>query len=167
MSYSDHFKLVDDVLPHLEVTVASANDPFIQSRYVGLFAVSSAAVFELAVKQILYEFAAAKHDAFGFYCAESLKKLNGRIRLDSLCNEHVRRFGGTYSERLRSELSAAETRELSANRYSIKAAYEQIITWRHAFAHEGKIPEQATFVEAKKGYEAGKIVLSCLAAAMA
>lgn len=166
MSYVDHFRLVDDILPHMDATVKDALDPFIQSRYVGFFAVSVAAVFELAIKQILIEFATQKHETFGDYCSGSLKKLNGKIQLDELGNNYIKLFGSVYLEKFKENIKNEEEKGFIEKRYSIKAAYSQIITWRHAFAHEGKIPEHATFDEAKNGYLSGKLIIAGLAKAM-
>jgi hypothetical protein len=45
-------------------------------------------------------------------------------------------------------------------------SYDNIITWRNQFAHEGQIPTHATYLEAVEAYEVGKQVIECLASAM-
>lgn len=166
MGYSDHFKMVDDILPHIDATFVGLPDPFLRSRYVGFFAVTAVTVFELSIKTILIEFAAKQHVLFGGFCAELYDKLNGRIMIKDLRNDQLRKFGEPFDRRFKRHLAFADRSILKSKGYSVVTAYGNLITWRHSFAHNGNVPVGATYEEAKRAFEAGKIVMRCLSAAM-
>lgn len=166
MPYSDHFTLVDGLTPHLDTVVVPGLDPLLTSKYVGFLCVSAVTVMELAVKDILVDFAGKKHRLFGGFCQGLYEKLNGRITLKDLRESHIKRFGDKYVTRFSSLLDAEENRELRTSRRSIKSSYGNLITWRHSFAHQGVLPANASYAEAKQGFELGKVVLHSLSTAM-
>ena len=47
--------------------------------------------------------------------------------------------------------------------FSVKHSYEALLTCRHKFSHEGSIPETASYADVKRGFDAGKVVMECLA----
>jgi hypothetical protein len=143
-----------------------ALDPFLVSRYVGFFCVSAVTVIELAIRDILVEFATTKHKVFGAFCDELYERLNGRITLDDLRKTYIKKFGAKYVTKFSKILDEEERRELAEFRRSIKSSYGNLITWRHAYAHQGNLPSNASYLEAKQGFELGKQVLHCLNQAM-
>lgn len=145
---------------------APASDPFLATRYVGFLCVSAVTVVELAVRDILIDFASKKHRVFGVFCNELYERLNGRVTLKDLRENHVKKFGDRYVERFSKMLDAEELRELAASGRSIKSSYGNLITWRHSYAHQGVLPANASYLEAKQGFELGKHVLHCLDRAM-
>lgn len=165
MAYADHFRLVDDVSSHFDEAVASV-DPFLQSRYVGFYAVAAAAVMELAVKELIIEFAAAHHELFGEYCRTKYERINGRISFEDICKEHLKPFGALRVKRFKRILRTVEYWNLTHRSLSVKKAYENLFTCRHMFAHEGAVPDQTAYSDVKSGFESGKIVLACLARAL-
>jgi hypothetical protein len=162
MAYTDHFRLVDDVTAHLDGVVAAV-DPFTQSRYVGFYSVSAAAVVELALKEIIISFASANHPIFGGYVETKYEQINGRIKLGHITVDHLGPFGERYKKRFERLLDRVESIELRRRRFSVKSSYANLLNCRHKFAHEGAIPAYSTYADVKKGFEAGKIVLGCLA----
>ena len=166
MPYSDHFKLTDDLIQHLDPILAGLNDPFIESRYTGFLAVSSVTVLELAMQTIFCEFAAAKHKVFGNFCDEYFDRINGRIGLDLVKKDYLAKFGSKYLLRFTRSLDKLERQHLLSAGSSIKASYGNLLTWRHGFAHEGIIPANATYPEVKRAYGCGKDVMNCLATCM-
>jgi hypothetical protein len=166
MSYVDRFQLVDGLVSHLDAVIVPTLDPFLRTRYVGFVCVSAVTVMELAVRDILIEFATKKHRVFGAFCQDLYERLNGRIMLDDLRKNHIKRFGDRYVSRFVRLLDAEERRELSTSGRSVKASYGNLITWRNSFAHQGVLPPNASYAEAKQGLELGKQVLHCLDAAM-
>lgn len=165
MPYSDHFRLADDMISHLDSIVVSTADTFIQSRYTGFVTVAAVTVYELAVKDILIAFAHNKHKAFGAFTEASLRRLNGRIALDDL-RKLVKKFGAKYDKRFGHLLDASDRQLLAQGGNVPRAAYGNILVWRNSFAHEGIIPSTATYPEATNAYHVGKEVLHCLARAM-
>ncbi len=166
MSYDQHFRLVDDYLAHLDQVLQGTTDSFVRSRYTGMLAVGATTVYELAIKTIFIEFAQKKHKVFGSFVERHFARLNGRIMLKDLSEEHLKRFGGQYGDKFKKKLEDVEQAKLRASAGSVKASYGNIITWRNEFAHEGRVPSNVTYEEAKNAYELGKEVIRCLADAM-
>lgn len=79
---------------------------------------------------------------------------------------HVKRFGERYVSRFEKLLADAETSELKQSGRSIRASYGNLVTWRHSFAHQGMLPANASYGEAKQGFELGKRVLTCMHGAL-
>lgn len=161
MAYTDHFRLVDDVASHFDTVVASV-DPFLQSRYVGFYAIAAAAVIELAVKEIIISFASSHNQLFGQYCQVKYERINGRVSYDDLCKEHIGSFGTRRVKRFKRIMRSVEFLHLKHRAISVKRAYENLLTCRHKFAHEGAIPQQTAYSDVKAGFECGKVVLACL-----
>jgi RiboL-PSP-HEPN len=166
MAYTDHFKLTDDLIQHLDPILAGLNDPFIESRYTGFLAVSSVTVLELAMKTIFCDFAAAKHKTLGNFCNQYFERINGRIGLEPMRKDYLLKFGSKYQLRFARAIEKLEAQQLRLTGASIKASYGNLLTWRHGFAHEGIIPANATYPEVKRAYGCGKDIMACLAACM-
>jgi hypothetical protein len=159
MSYIKHFALVDDVSAHFDGAVLGL-DPFTKSRYAGLYAVSSAAVLELSLKQIVTEFAQKANPIFGEYVASKYVQINGRIKLSHIQEEHLRPFGTKYKDRFERLVKRIDRYSLNHKGLAVISAYGNLLTCRHKFAHEGVTT--ATYEDVKKGFEAGKVVMACL-----
>lgn len=166
MTYSTHFTLADNCIGHLNGVVPGIADPLLRSQYVGFASVVAVTVFELAIKQILTDFAQRKHRVFGAFVEAHFERLNGRIKLKDLRGEHIPRFGEKYVKKFDALLDAEERRILLALRKSMKSSYGNLITWRHEFAHQGRVPMNATYAEVCDSYSLGKILIDCLSKAM-
>jgi hypothetical protein len=164
--YTDHFRLTDDLIAHLDVVFGALKDPFIESRYTGFLAVSAVTVYELAIKTIFSEFSERKHKVLGNFSNAHFEKLNGRIKIDALKGDHVKRYGDKYVTRFKNKLDKREKVFLKAHGASACASYGNVITWRHSFAHTGIIPTTATYLEVKTAYQHGKEIIHCLAESM-
>ena len=105
MAYLDHFRLADDLLMHLQPTVASIQDPFIVSRYTGFITVAGVTVYELAIKEIFCEFGARKHKVLGTFTSAFFDRINGQIQYKTLHENYIRRFGERYVARLKETLA--------------------------------------------------------------
>ena len=166
MAYTDHYKLTDDVIAHLNTVIGGITDPFIATRYVGFVAIASVTVYELAIKEIFIDFGEKKHKALGAFTRSFFNRINGRIKVTNIRDDYIKRFGEKYVKRFRRKLNEAENQNLRNHGISILSSYANIITWRHEFVHEGKIPSTATYFEITNSYEAGKEVIRCLAETM-
>ena len=166
MSYQRHFKLTDDLIVHLDQVLLKPVDPFLESRYTGFLAVSAVTVFELTVKSIFLDFADSKHVILKNFCSEFFSRINGRIGMDSITKEYLQKFGQKYLKRFKTRIDRIDREYLRSRRMSVKNSYSNLITWRNAFAHEGNLPQQATYAEVKEAYQAGKLVMDCLAGCM-
>jgi len=166
MAYSDHFKLTDDLILHLDPILAESSDSFIESRYTGFLAVSGVTVLELALKNIFCDFAAAKHPVLGNFCSQYFYRINGRIGLKLIKDDYLAKFGSKYQQRFENRVEKLERQHLRTAGTSIKASYGNLITWRNSFAHEGIVPVNASYQEVKRAYDCGKEVMHCLAGCM-
>ena len=164
MSYDRHYKLVDDVTHHFDEVTRSI-DAFIESRYVGFFAVASISVIELAYKEIVVEFATKAHPTFGAFFSSHYERLNARVKLKHI-NDDLDRLGGSHLTRFTKLLDRVQAYQIRHNSFSVKDAYSSLIICRHKFSHEGAIPENMSYSDVKRGYQAGKIILACLAKAL-
>lgn len=164
MTYAKHFALVDDVASHFDAAVTGL-DPFTVTRYAGLYAVSSAAVLELALKEIVIEFARSRDAVFGDYIAARYEFINGRIKLTHIKQDHLEPFGKSYLRRFDRLVKWLDTYGVKRRRGSLISAYGNLLTCRHKFAHEGLTT--CTYGEVKAGFEAGKRIMACLHRALA
>ena len=166
MSYETHFQLADDYITHIDPVVSTIADPFIISRYTGFLSISAVTVYELAIKTIFIDFASRKHNVFGTFTYSHFDRINGQIMLGMLRKKHIGAFGDKYLNRFDKILKDKENEILSSDGVSIKNSYNNVIQWRHDFAHEGKAPSTATYEEVKNSYYAGKLLIECLFDAM-
>lgn len=166
MAYSDHFRLADDYIRHLDATFGTIHDPWIQSRYVGFVALSAATVFELAIKDIFCTFAIGKHKVLGTFTSVYFERINGRIKRREIEETYLKFFGDKYVQRFKKKLDKVERATMKTARQSVKASYANMITWRNQFAHEGTVPNNATYEEVKLAYTVGRELIECLAVSL-
>ncbi len=93
MVYSDHFKLADDLITHLDTVVAGLPNSFIISRYTGFVSVAAVTVYELAIKEVLCTFGDTKHAVLGNFTRAYFDQINGRIKYNILHERYVSSFG--------------------------------------------------------------------------
>lgn len=165
MRYTSYFASADQTIGHL-ATLVGALDPLLQMQYSGFAAISAVTVYELAIKEIFLEFASKKSRVFGHFVDQHFKRINGRIGVSDLRNQHLPRFGEKYIKNFDKLMKKAEDEFLLLHGQSIKGSYGNLITWRHEFAHEGRVPTNATFNEVQLSYDRGKKVIEVLATAL-
>lgn len=146
--------------------MAATHDPILVGQYAGFAAVSAVTVYELAIKNIFFDFALAKHKVLAVFTEAYFERISGRIGLKVLRDDYVPRFGDRYARRFQKSLDADDLKELRASGVSIKSSYGNLIAWRNEFAHEGRVPTNATFAEVQQAYQYGKLVIDCLARCM-
>lgn len=162
MSYSRHFKPAKDYIDHTNAIVSMITDPGVKQQYMGFIATSTVTAFELAIKEVLYEFAEKKHRVFGNFVQSTYKTINGRITLDDLKKYHIPRFGEKYVNRFKGELERQERDYLKINGRSISSSYGQILVCRHTFVHQGVVPSNATYEEIVNSFDPAKKVVDIL-----
>ena len=166
MAYKDHFKIADEMIEHLNLTISEISDPFIASRYIGFVSVASVTVYELAIKEIFTEFAEKKNKVFGTFTRSHFDRISGRIRHQTIKEDYIKRFGDRYVKRYKRKIDEVEKKGLREDGVSILNSYNNIIVWRNEFAHAGIIPSTVTFQEVVTSYEAGKKLIECIAETM-
>ena len=166
MPYSDHFQLADDYFSHLDTVISSIPDPFIRSRYTGFAAISGVTVYELALKEIFFDFARNKHKVLENFTVSYFDRINGKITEKNIKNEYLPKFGEKYLRRYEKLTQKKEKEVLLSDGRSVKSSYGNVIEWRNEFVHEGRIPANPTYDEVLKSYQYGKHILHCLSQAM-
>jgi len=166
MSYTTRFRLADDFIAHVDTIITAIHDPFIISRQIGFVVLSAVTVYELAIKDILFDFADKKHRVLSTFTRAYFEQLNGRIKLATIRDDYLPRFGDKYVARFRKHLAHAEKDTLQSKHLSIMNCYANVIQWRHDFVHQGITPTNATYNEAKISFEIGKEAIHCLAKSM-
>jgi len=166
MSYNQRFVLIEDYLSHLDDLMDGIDDQFIQSQYLGFVATSAVTVFELAIKDIFYDFSDRKHVVLGSFARAKFGRLNGRITLKSLREEHIFMFGEKYVEKFKRKIEEREGELLKNGSGSLSSSYGNIIVWRNNFVHQGQVPNTTNYSEMKNNYKLGKEVIHCLDQAM-
>jgi len=166
MAYTSHFHLADDMILHLNTVIGGISDPFIESRYIGFVAISAVSVYELAIKDIFYEFGQKKHKVLGCFTRSYFDRINGRIKIQSIRDDYIKKFGDKYVIRFKKKIDNAEKISLRTRRISILSNYSNIIEWRNQFAHEGIVPATVTYAEITQAYEVGKEIIQCLSSTM-
>ncbi len=166
MSYVSCFKHADDVVNHLNAIVPTLTDPLLQAKYAGFVAVAAVTVYELAIKNVFIEFGTKKHKVLGTFTESHFERINGRIRVQVIKDDYIKRFGERYKKRFEKNLEKTSKEYLLKNRRDIESSYGNLITWRNDFAHEGKVSTTATYSEVVQSYEDGKEIIHCLAETM-
>jgi hypothetical protein len=165
MAYNTHFILTDSVIAHIDTFINQVNDPFIVSRYAGFVSVMAVTVYELAVKDIFINFSNQKHRVFGEFTKNHFDRINGRINIDDL-KKNTKIFGDKYNAKFTKLIEQVDQKNLRKNGKSVKTSYANVVIWRNQFAHEGQVPNQATYQEVVESYKVGKIIIDCLFATM-
>ena len=166
MAYTDHFLHADDVVAHLNTIVPTITNPLLTAKYVGFVSIAAVTVFELALKEILIEFARKKHKLLGNFTEAYFDRINGRIKLQIIIDDYICKFGKKYKNRFCQNVEKRAREYLILHHRDIKSSYGNIITWRNDFAHEGRINSTTTYHEVIQAYEDGKEIIHCLAASM-
>ena len=92
--------------------------------------------------------------------SKHFERINGRVSYKNIKDDYVVRFGERYSKRFKKRIDLKEKEFLKLHKKSIVTAYNNVVTWRNQFAHEGKLPSQVTFEEVKDSYYLGKHVIT-------
>ncbi len=164
--YQNHFKLADDMIEHLSSIIPTTTDPFILSRYSGFIVISAVTVYELSLKDIFINFAEKKHNVFGTFAKSHFDRLNGRIKYQMIKDDYISRFGDKYLQRYKRKMKILEDEILRTERKSVINSYNNLVTWRNEFAHEGQMPNTVTFNEVVTSYHLGKKLIICVAETM-
>lgn len=164
MPYTDRFIGADYIFGQMTSMAATITDPVVLSNYAGFLSVTAVTVFELAIKDVFYDFAVKKHNSFGFFVGTHFKRINGRIKLDDLRKEHIAAFGQKYLERFKKLLDAKDNLYVLASAGSIKSSYTNLIGCRHSFVHSNLVT--LTLGEVISSYNLGKEVIHVLNSSM-
>jgi len=167
MGYEDKFVHADGVVEHLNSVVPAITDPLLQRKYVGFVSIVAVTVYELAIKEIFIDFSHKKHKILGNFTESFFDRINGRIKMEVVQKDYIPKFGVRYTEKFKRNIKSSKVVYLRDHGRDFCTSYNNIITWRNQFAHEGIINSHTTYDDAVRTYEDGKQVIHCLAASMA
>jgi hypothetical protein len=127
-----------------------------RSDLSGLLLVSMAASYENCVKEALISYCGSHHAVFGTFASNQYAKLNSRINLKDLI-DYTKLFGAERHEAYKQRLSARRQSILQRTGRDICERYEQLLRWRHQYAHAGQ--QNTTIEEAFAAHTFAKRVI--------
>ena len=160
MSYQNRFVSTDNLIAHLNPFVNTITDQAIKANYAGFLSVSAVSVYELAIKDIFIEFAQKKNNIFGNFVEKHFSRINGKINIKDLKNEHIPQFGKNYHDKFEKKLKNREQIIYNTSRKNVRSDYSNLILCRHNYVHGGT--PTLTFQEVLDSYQIGKEVIHSL-----
>jgi hypothetical protein len=157
---------IDEVLDRVESLAAEIeqfvpNDPkSVQFRadLAGLLVVAIASSYETCVKETLTAYAGRHHSQFAIFTQNHFEKLNSKVAVSDLY-----KYASTFDNAVHFEFGQLIKRRKGAIYKRIGkdfvASYNQILKWRHDFAHAGI--RNTTVEEALATHRLAKRVLYC------
>lgn len=158
MAYTDRFNDVDALISNLNPIIPSLSFD-VQAKFVGFLAVNAVTAYELAIKEIIEDYASSKHCDFGEYVRCALARINGRIKISDIKGE-LNKFGGSYKGNFETNLVSKEASVLQNTGKSLSACYDNLLTCRHRYVHASVIT--LTIQECVDYYNIGKNVIDAL-----
>lgn len=155
MSYNSHFQDTDSAIDYLNEIRHEFHASF-EKKLAGLICVMAVTSYELAIKEIFIEFAQKEYKPCSRFIDSYFNRLNGRIQIKDIKGQYISYFGDNYKEAFKKRLD-----EIPQN---IRDSYNELIDWRHDFAHNGIIASERPKVV--NAYENGKEIIHCLAECM-
>lgn len=159
-----HFKRIDDLFIEMSkfVPPGSVDADALRSDLAGLLVVTMAATYEACVKDILYSYASANHATFGQYVLLRYEKLNSKVSINDL-NHYTKLFSPSAAAVFKGNLKDRKQAIAERTGKDISKSYEQILEWRHAFAHSWA--RNTTLEEAASTHRLAKRVIYCFSEA--
>lgn len=164
MTYTDRFITTDNLISHLIPYIDTVPDAKIKSDYAGFLSVSAVTVYELAIKDIFFDFAQKKNVVFGNFIEKHFSRINGKINIADLKGQHIKPFGDKYLKKFEDKLKVKENFVFKNDRKHVRTDYGNLIQCRHSFVHGGAI--NLTFNDVISSYKIGKEVIHSLSDAM-
>jgi RiboL-PSP-HEPN len=148
-------ELVGDMNTNVPPTTAYQNIKF-RADLAGLLVVAIAATYENCVKEILYSWAGVHHSAFENYARRRYSKINSRITISDL-KKYCDLYDPSLADSFKTKLMRKKSLILERTGVNIDSSYQQLLDWRHEFAHTGA--RTTTLEEATKAHLYAKRVL--------
>jgi hypothetical protein len=155
----NHFKKIDDLVRQIDELVpedSGFNAVTFRADLAGLLVVTITATYETCVKQVIYRYAECRHVDFGTFARNNYDKINSKISVADL-RKYCKTFSPHIHHRFKSILNKKKQKVLYLARKDIEKSYQQILDWRHDFAHEWN--RNATIKDVVDMHRAGKIIL--------
>lgn len=157
-----HFAKIDNLILDINARVPDELDfetVSFRSDLAGLLVVAIAATYETCVKEVLMSYANSRHIEFGAFASRNYVKLNSKVRVSDLIS-YCELFDPEIRNRFKIKLKKRKGNLLERTKENIEVSYEQILTWRHDFAHAWN--KNTTIEEAARTHRSGKRILYIL-----
>lgn len=159
--YTDFFTKSDTVISHLK-SVAQSQQLQFQPDYSGFICIIAVATYEMAIKNIFFEFCNKQHVIFGEFFNSKFSKLNGNISIDRIKSNFLVHFGQRYTSDFDEILDYENKIIIKQYGSDIINSYKNIITLRHSFAHSASFTYNTSLNDVYNYYIYGKYVIQCL-----
>lgn len=153
-----HLSKIDELIDEINEIVPSTSYKTVQFRadLAGLLVVAMAATYETCIKEILCEYASKQHISFGNFAMRHYEKLNSRIRVKDL-EGYCKLYDPSLHRKFKYLISHRKKNILERVGKNIETSYDQILDWRHAFAHARV--RNTTIEEAIETHRVGKRII--------
>lgn len=162
MPHTDRVIPVDDLFQEFNSIVFGFSSD-LQSKITGFMSVSAVTSYELAIKDILIDFASSRHAEFGNFIRKHLSRINGNIQIQQI-KDLIKSFDDNYSTKFENCLCDTESRLDVSQRYRMREDYKNLLTCRHKFVHGGHIT--LSFQECEASFNIGKNIINSLHTAL-
>jgi RiboL-PSP-HEPN len=157
---SDHInrvkRLAQDMNIHVPIGQTKTSE--LRADLAGLYVVAVAAAYEACVKEVIVNYATRHNEIFGQYALAKYEKLNSRINMKDL-HRYANIFHPSIGENFKKILSKKKSDIDRKIGKDIEKSYDQILRWRHDFAHAGR--RNTTLEEAVPTHNLGLRVIYC------
>jgi hypothetical protein len=155
-----HFVRVREIVLEIDnfVPEGTKGATDLRADLAGLLIVAIAASYESCVKDVMIRYAATKHVDFERFTLNNFNKLSSRIAIADL-HKYAALFDDQIAIKFKAILKNRKQNILSRTGHNIEVRYNQILAWRHDYAHAGI--KNTTIREAYEFHVYAKRVLYC------
>lgn len=146
--------LSKEMQKHVPIDLMGACD--FRADLAGLLVVTIVASYESCVKETLISFSSKQNLKFSEYVVRKYDKLNSKIALRDLC-KYCNDFEPSARTRFNENRNKRKNRISNALGQDVEKKYEQLLDWRHDFAH--KAIRNTTIEEAMEFHRYAKHIL--------
>lgn len=133
-----HLGRIDSLFTEINTHIpeGSRGVSVLRADIAGMYVVTIAAMYENCVKDVMVTYASRHHEKFEYFANKTYSKLSSRVRIKDL-NTYCKSFSSEVHEKFKSELKSRKDRIRQYTGKNIETAFDQLLDWRHDFAHAG------------------------------
>ena len=157
MAYTDKFLPTDELINEIN-TLKPHISQVALPKFTGAISVSAVTSYDLAIKEILIDYAHSKHNLFGCFVQNYLSRLNGRIEISDLKKE-IKKIDNALAANWEEKITEVERVEPS-----VRSCYQNLIQSRHSYVHANRI--NLDYDECINDFNIGKKIIEALRSVM-
>jgi hypothetical protein len=127
--------LANEMKAYVPLSTVGAED--FRADLAGLLVVTIVASYESCIKDTLISYASKQNQRFSEYVERRYSKLNSKIAINDLCR-YCKDFDPNAHNSFNDRRRATKEKINSALGQDIEKAYQQLLDWRHDFAHKAR-----------------------------